>query len=80
MPAILPVDLALIEKLEVRLVHDRCDLEPVVAPFTTQLSQRERAQLAMDERHEAIERLAAPALPFAQELGDVRRIDGLWHA
>jgi hypothetical protein len=56
MPAVLPADLALIEKLEIDLVDDRRDLKPVVAPFRAQLAGRNRPQLVVDQTDESKDR------------------------
>jgi hypothetical protein len=78
--AVLPVDLALVEQPQIRLVDHRGDLQAIVAPFTIQLARGQRPQLVVDERHEAVEGLLAAVLPFVQQLCDVRRFAWVAHS
>jgi hypothetical protein len=70
--AVLPVDLALIEQLDVRLVDDGCGLQPTMPPFACELPRREQAELIVDERNQPVERLAAAVTPRVEDLSDFR--------
>ncbi len=72
MSAILPVDVALIEQLHVRLVDDGRGLQASLAPLARELPRRERAQLAMDERDQPLEGFATAVAPRMQYLSDFR--------
>jgi hypothetical protein len=61
--AVLPIDVSLIEQFHVRFVHDRRRLQPAMPPLAGELPRCERAQLAVDERNQPLERLAAAAAP-----------------
>jgi len=78
-PAVVPVDLALSEQLDVRLVHHGGRLHPVVSPFVRQLPGCEHPQLVVDNRHQPVERLAAPFLPFVQNARNLRRRRSVLH-
>ena len=56
MRSILPVDPAARRKPDEHLVHERGGLQRVFGPLAAQVAARKRAQLAIDERNELIER------------------------
>ena len=78
--SILPIDLPLIEEPQIRLVDDGGDLQTIVSPFAAQAARSEDTQLVMDERHKAIERFSAAAVPRMEQLRDFRRTDRVRHA
>ena len=73
MTSILPIDLALIEQTQIRLVDDRSDLEPIVPPFADQAARRKHTQFVVNERHQLVERVSAAILPLVQKLCDFGR-------
>ena len=70
--AILPVDVALIEQLQVGLVDDGGGLQPVVPPLARELARGQRIELVVDERDQTVERVTAAVTPRVQHLGDFR--------
>ena len=73
-------DRPLIEQLQICLVDDGGDLETVVPALAPQLARGNRTQLAMNERHELLEGVAAAALPLAEELRDMGGAGRFMHA
>ena len=70
MRAVLPVDAALVDELEVGLVDERRGLECAVPALTSPMTGGNDVQFVVHERYETVERLAAAPLPVAQELSD----------
>jgi len=65
--ATLPVDVALFDKTQVRLVDERGGLEGVTVPLTVQLTRSDATQLAVDERQQAIERGPIASTPIVEQ-------------
>ena len=71
--AVLPPDAREIDQPEVRLVDKRRRLERVSLPLACHLPAGQSPQLAVNERHQLLERLLIAAAPRDEQIGDVRR-------
>jgi len=71
MRAALPVDPSLARELEIGLVDERGGLERVIVPLPRQIPRRERVELGVHERDQALEGVGAAALPFPQQASDI---------
>ena len=60
--AVLPADAALIDQLEVDLVHERRRRERVIGPLAAQNGPREAPEVVVDDRRELVERASSPSL------------------
>jgi hypothetical protein len=69
--AVLPLHLALVDELEVRLVDEGGGLEGVVGALAPQVARGELMQFAVDEREQVLQRVAVAAAPFQEELCNV---------
>jgi hypothetical protein len=67
----LPADPLAADQLEVRLVHERRGLKRVAGPFPSQVTLRQPAQLAVNERHQLFARHPIPVAPGLEELRDL---------
>ncbi len=54
-----------------RLVHDRGGLERVIAPLSFHVITRETAQLVINQRRQALQRLGVALAPLGQELREI---------
>ena len=72
MGPVLPVDVALADQLEIGLTDEGGGLQRADAPFARHVTGRDQVQLLVDERHQAFERVRAPAAPLLQQPRDVR--------
>jgi hypothetical protein len=71
--AIPPIDLALVDEPDVRLMDQGCWLQGVVGPLTPKLAPGHPAELGVDEWQQLTERSAVAATPIAEQRRDVRR-------
>ena len=71
MRAALPLHLALVDELEVGVVHERRCLKCVTGPFTAQMMVSKPAELAVDGINQAVSRLLIPLTPRGKQLRDV---------
>ena len=75
--AIRPCRPPLIDQLQVQRVHEIRWIDRMLGVVVAQLASRDLAQLVVDERQHAIERVALASAPSLQQIGDVRRADVL---
>jgi hypothetical protein len=71
--AILPVDLALIDQLQVRHVDEGRCLQRVLAPLAREVARRDDAQLVLDDRDQPVQCLALAVLSLPKQARDLRR-------
>ena len=70
---VLPFHRPLVDELEEGLVDERRRLQGVVRALLSHVAGRELPQLAMDLRHQPVERLLLAIAPLLQEPGDLGR-------
>ncbi len=73
-PAVLPLDSGLVDQPEVGLVDERGRLQRLVRPFAAELAPGDRAQLAVDPRHQALGRAVLAARPGLEQCGDLAAV------
>ena len=71
--AILPIDLALVNEPDVRLMDQGRRLQGVVGALAPKLARGDAAELGVDEGQQLTERSAVAATPIAEQRRDVRR-------
>jgi hypothetical protein len=71
MRPILPVDVALFDQPQVRLVNERGWLERMARAFVSKLTGGNPAQLGIHERQQTIEGASIATTPVVEQLGDV---------
>jgi hypothetical protein len=73
MRSILPIDLALVDEPDVRLMNKGRRLQGVVGPLVPKLARGHAAELRIDEWQQLIERSPVAATPLAEQRRDVAR-------
>jgi hypothetical protein len=73
---VLPVGVALIDQLEVRLVDDGRRLQTIGPPLASEMPRCDRAKLVMHERNQLVEGFLAAVAPLLEESRDFRRRQG----
>ncbi len=69
--AILPIDLTLVNQLEITLMHKGCGLKRMVGAFPAQIMRGAAAQLVIDQRQEPGGRVFIARLPLPEDLGRI---------
>jgi hypothetical protein len=70
--AVLPPHARLSDQPDVRFVDERGGLQCVIGTLAAQRRFREAVQLAVDDRHQRIERSGLAVVPGLEQTGDVR--------
>ena len=73
MRSILPIDLALVDEPDVRLMNEGRRLQGVVGPLAPKLARGNAAKLRIDEWQQLVERSPVAATPIAEQRRDVAR-------
>src|SRR5215510_8384181 len=73
MSTILPIDLALVDEPDVRLMYQGRRLQGVVGALAPKLARGHPAKLRVDEWQQLTERSAVATAPIAEQCRDVRR-------
>jgi hypothetical protein len=74
MRAIVPRHAAEAAQTEVRLVDEGGGLQRMAGPFGAEMPRRDRAELRVNQRQEALERVVIPLLPGPEILRDLARV------